>query len=83
MGSKILILSLYIFFFCCQSLSFADRSTHIEVFSPQGTVKSVRHVSVRFSEQMVPFGDPRLVDRPGDCLADADIPQQRVAFALG
>ena len=62
MGNKILILSLYIFFFCCQSLSFADSSTHIKVFSPQGTVKSVRQVSVRFSEQMVPFGDPRLVD---------------------
>ena len=32
------------------------------MFSPQGTVKNIRQVSVRFSEQMVPFGDPRLLE---------------------
>jgi hypothetical protein len=31
----------------------------IEHFSPQGTVKHVRQVTARFSEQMVPFADPR------------------------
>ncbi len=34
----------------------------VEFFSPQGEVKSVRQVNVRFSEQMVPFGDPRIVE---------------------
>lgn len=28
-------------------------------FAPQGTAKAVRQVQVRFSEPMVPFGDPR------------------------
>ena len=32
----------------------------VESFSPQGTVKGVRQVTARFSEPMVPFGDPRL-----------------------
>ncbi|CAN5694087.1 MAG: hypothetical protein H0T87_05025 [Gammaproteobacteria bacterium] len=32
----------------------------VDVFIPQGTVKSVRQVAVRFSEQMVTFGDPRI-----------------------
>jgi len=31
-------------------------------FSPQGEVKNVRQVTARFSQPMVPFGDPRLVD---------------------
>lgn len=34
----------------------------VDVFSPQGTVKGVRQVAVRFTKQMVPFGDPRLVE---------------------
>lgn len=34
----------------------------VDVFSPQGTVKGVRQVAVRFTTQMVPFGDPRLVE---------------------
>ncbi len=36
-----------------------SRPATVELFSPQGTVKEVRQVQVRFSEQMVPFGDPR------------------------
>jgi alpha-2-macroglobulin len=32
----------------------------IEIFSPQNIVKDVRQVAVRFSEQMVPFGSPRV-----------------------
>ncbi|MGH8694081.1 MAG: alpha-2-macroglobulin, partial [Burkholderiales bacterium] len=35
-------------------------AAHVEVFSPQGEVKGVRQVAVRFSEPMVAFGDPRL-----------------------
>src|SRR5512137_2533804 len=34
----------------------------IEFFSPEGVVKGVRQVTARFSEKMVSFGDPRLVD---------------------
>ncbi len=40
----------------------AQDAPSVEVFSPQGTVKAVRQVAVRFSAQMVPFGDPRLVE---------------------
>ncbi len=36
----------------------------IESFSPQGVVKRVRQVQVRFSEAIVPFGDPRQVVEP-------------------
>jgi len=31
----------------------------VAAFSPQGTVKAVRQVTARFSEPMVPLGDPR------------------------
>jgi alpha-2-macroglobulin len=34
-------------------------SPEINQFTPQGTVKHVRQASARFSEPMVPFGDPR------------------------
>ena len=39
-----------------------DSSARVEIFSPRGTVKDIRQVTARFSEQMVPFGDPRLVE---------------------
>ena len=32
----------------------------VDVFSPQGEVKAVRQVSARFSDPIVPLGDPRL-----------------------
>jgi len=35
---------------------------HLLQFTPQGTVKKVRQVTARFSEPMVPLGDPRLAD---------------------
>ena len=44
----------------------AENGPQVEFFSPQGTVKTVRQVSVRFSEQMVPFGDPRGLIEPFD-----------------
>jgi hypothetical protein len=34
----------------------------VETFSPQGEVRGVRQVAARFSAQMVPFGDPRVVE---------------------
>jgi uncharacterized protein YfaS (alpha-2-macroglobulin family) len=36
--------------------------SHVLQFTPQGTVKKVRQVTSRFSEPMVPLGDPRLAD---------------------
>jgi alpha-2-macroglobulin len=40
----------------------AGETAQVERFSPQGTVKEIRQVTVRFSSAMVPFGDPRLED---------------------
>jgi uncharacterized protein YfaS (alpha-2-macroglobulin family) len=37
----------------------AQQPARVESFSPHGTVKKVRQVRVRFSEPMVPFGDPQ------------------------
>ncbi|HSD54828.1 MAG TPA: hypothetical protein VLC47_11720 [Burkholderiales bacterium] len=34
----------------------------VEAFLPQGKVKGVRQVAARFCAQIVPFGDPRLVE---------------------
>src|SRR5208283_2744423 len=36
-----------------------DEAPSVVRFSPQGTVKQVRQVTARFSEPMVPLGDPR------------------------
>lgn len=47
--------------FLPQASAGAD-AARVELFSPQGTVKGVRQVTARFSEPMVPFGDPRLVE---------------------
>jgi hypothetical protein len=49
---------------CCWVISQAVLAAPIsvELFSPQGQVKKVRQVAVRFSGQMVPFGDPRELD---------------------
>src|SRR4030042_5646926 len=48
-----------VFFLFVVPCVFAAEKPAVEIFSPQGTVKGVRQVTVRFSEQMVPFGDPR------------------------
>ena len=37
----------------------AQQQARVESFSPRGTVKKVRQVRARFSEPMVPFGDPQ------------------------
>src|SRR2546428_2259001 len=44
----------------------AQEAPQIESFLPQGTVKHIRQVQARFSEPMVPFGDPRAVVTPFD-----------------
>lgn len=48
---------------------FPQATPSVEFFSPQGTVKNVRQVKVRFSAPMVSYGDPR-VESPFmiDCL---------------
>jgi uncharacterized protein YfaS (alpha-2-macroglobulin family) len=38
----------------------AAPAAQVDFFSPQGEVKGVRQVAVRFSDPMVAFGDPRL-----------------------
>ena len=43
-------------------LAGAVHAAGIESFSPQGEVKGVRQVAVRFSDAMVPLGDPRLAE---------------------
>ena len=42
--------------------AFGEDQARVDLFSPQGVVKDIRQVSVRFSEQMAAFGDPRLFD---------------------
>ncbi|RMF92974.1 MAG: alpha-2-macroglobulin, partial [Nitrospinota bacterium] len=45
--------------FFLASLLTATEAPHVALFSPQGTVKGVQQVRVKFSEQMVPLADPR------------------------
>jgi len=40
----------------------AAAAQSVEFFSPQGEVKGVRQVTVRFAQAMVAFGDPREID---------------------
>ncbi|HZP88880.1 MAG TPA: MG2 domain-containing protein [Burkholderiales bacterium] len=47
---------------CVVLCSAGARGAEVEMFSPQGEVKSVRQATARFSAPMVAFGDPRLVD---------------------
>ncbi len=51
----------------------AEEPARVVSFSPQGTVKNVRQVQARFSQPMVPFGDPRSVADPFeiDCPGEA------------
>ncbi len=58
----------FVFLFCLifSPVVYAEEGPRVELFSPQGTVKTVRQVGVRFSEQMVPFGDPRALIEPFD-----------------
>ncbi len=53
---------------------YGQEGPRVEMFSPQGTIKNVRQVNVRFSEQMVPFGDLRGLLDP----FDMDCPEKGV-----
>lgn len=53
-----------IFSFIVAASAFAQEGAQIEIFSPQGSIKDARQVSVRFSGQMVSFGDPRGITGP-------------------
>ncbi len=57
------------------SPAFSQTPPRIEVFSPQNTVKDVRQVAVRFSEQMVPFGSPRVENQ----IFDIECPEKGAA----
>ncbi len=46
------------------SAASGQQTPKVESFSPQGTVKNIRQVKVRFSQPMVAFGDPRSVIVP-------------------
>ncbi len=63
MRRKLLPLSLG-FYLLISPLAFAAGDPQVGFFSPQGTVKTIRQVSVRFSEPMVPLGDPRSFIEP-------------------
>ncbi|MBP7766570.1 MAG: hypothetical protein KA113_15390 [Syntrophaceae bacterium] len=58
-----------VFFLCVPA--FAADPPGVELFSPQGTVKGVRQVSVRFTDPMIPFGDPRSPADPFDIACPA------------
>src|SRR3972149_2786372 len=57
-------------------LAYAGEEPQVEFFSPQGTVKTVRQVSVRFSEQMVPSGDPGGLIEPFDIVCSEKGPSR-------
>jgi alpha-2-macroglobulin len=44
------------------NMTVAPAAVRVEFFSPQGYVRHVRQVVVRFSDSMVALGDPRLAD---------------------
>ncbi|HTR61458.1 MAG TPA: MG2 domain-containing protein, partial [Candidatus Binataceae bacterium] len=54
------------FFLFFAAPAFAANSATITRFSPRGYVKSVRQVTARFSQAMVPLGDPRVKISPFD-----------------
>ncbi|MBF0518320.1 MAG: alpha-2-macroglobulin [Nitrospirae bacterium] len=56
----ILFLILAALFLVSSAIAHTVESAQVEVFTPEGTVKNVRQVAVRFSEQIVPFGNPFL-----------------------
>ena len=60
----LLIVSLFVTlsFIALTGTAAAQEQAGVEYFSPQGVVKKVRQVTVRFSEPMVAIGDPRLSD---------------------
>jgi len=68
MKPKYLGLFLAIFLFIGLDV-YAEERPQVEFFSPHGTVKTVRQVTARFSEQMVPSGDHEVLSNPLKLLA--------------
>ena len=64
---KMMILAVLIFL-CLfgNSPASAGQNPGVDLFSPQGAVKGVRQVNARFTDQMIPFGDPRSQTEPFD-----------------
>ena len=60
---KLLWFSLSSLFFFVTA-AWGQQAPKVESFSPQGTVKNIRQVKVRFTQPMVAFGDPRSVIMP-------------------
>jgi hypothetical protein len=48
----------------CFAAAMPAGAARVDSFAPQGTAKQVRQVSARFSEPMVPLGDPRSAADP-------------------
>jgi alpha-2-macroglobulin len=57
------------------SLARASGSASVVRFSPRGTIKQVRQVTARFSQPMIPLGDPRVSVSP----FDIDCPEKGMA----
>ena len=64
MPSKASQLSRVVFLCLAAFPALAQQQARVDQFSPQGTVKNVRQVHARFSEPMVPLGDPRPPENP-------------------
>jgi len=67
------LLALFVLLPLFQSQS--QTAPRIDFFSPQDTVKNVRQVAVRFSDQMVPFGSPKVTTE----IFDVDCPEKGAA----
>ena len=48
--------------FCITLGQAGAQEVSLDMFTPQGEVKGVHQVTARFTEQMVPFGEPRLTE---------------------
>ncbi len=66
--SHLILTALLIIFFIGND-AYGNNGPRVEIFSPEGTVKNVRQVMVRFSEPMAPFGDPSGAVMPFEVIA--------------
>ena len=53
------LVSIIVCFFSLATIHSQNNTADVTSFSPEGFVKAVRQVRVRFSEAMTPMGDPR------------------------
>jgi hypothetical protein len=66
MKIKWIATSLAACFFIASQMLMGQQPPQVQGFSPQGTVKRIRQVRVRFSDAIVPLGDPRDIVQPFD-----------------